>query len=102
MCRTVGVGVGWVLCLVFVLFGLIVISAILSFPNKTMVVGELFLSAFLQVLFDKLASPDLLNFARREGVHSKIKKWEKSLLMIQAMLSDAEGKQLTDKCENVA
>ncbi|XP_031274887.1 putative disease resistance RPP13-like protein 1 [Pistacia vera] len=61
-----------------------------------MPVGELFLSAFLQVLFDRLASRELLNFARREGVDSKLKKWKKTLKMIEAVLHDAEEKQLTD------
>ncbi|KAH9651158.1 putative disease resistance RPP13-like protein 1 [Citrus sinensis] len=62
-----------------------------------MAVGGLFLSAFLQMLFDRLMSREVLNFARREGVISKLEKWKKTLLMIQAVFSDAEEKQLTDK-----
>ncbi|XP_044489245.1 putative disease resistance protein At3g14460 [Mangifera indica] len=59
-------------------------------------VAELFLSAFLQVLFDRLASRELLKFAFQEGVGSKLKKWRKTLKMIEAVLNDAEEKQLTD------
>ncbi|KAK2654834.1 hypothetical protein Ddye_014690 [Dipteronia dyeriana] len=62
-----------------------------------MAVGELLLSAFLQVLFERLMSPELLNFARQERVRSKLKKLEKMLKLIEAMLSDAEEKQLTNR-----
>ncbi|KAH7574711.1 hypothetical protein JRO89_XS03G0333700 [Xanthoceras sorbifolium] len=62
-----------------------------------MVVGELFLSAFLQVLFDRLASRELLQFLRQEGQHKKLQKWENTLRMVQAVLADAEEKQLTDR-----
>ncbi|XP_031281480.1 putative disease resistance RPP13-like protein 1 [Pistacia vera] len=66
-----------------------------------MAVGELFLSAFLQVLFDRLASPDVLRFASQEGVRSKLQKWEEKLKMIQAVLNDAEEKQLTDRAVKI-
>ncbi|KAL5802178.1 hypothetical protein ACOSQ4_030483 [Xanthoceras sorbifolium] len=56
--------------------------------------AELFLSAVLPVLFEKLTSPQLLKFATQEGVSSKLKKWEKTLKMIEALLIDAEEKQL--------
>ncbi|KAL5737326.1 hypothetical protein ACOSP7_030087 [Xanthoceras sorbifolium] len=56
--------------------------------------AELFLSAVLPVLFEKLTSPQLLKFATQEGVRSKLKKWEKTLKMIEALLIDAEEKQL--------
>ncbi|KAK2640065.1 hypothetical protein Ddye_027860 [Dipteronia dyeriana] len=61
-----------------------------------MPVGELFLSAFLQVLFDRLASRELLQFLRQEGLYSKIENWEHTLKDIQAVLGDAEDKQLTN------
>ncbi|KAH7564711.1 hypothetical protein JRO89_XS09G0010600 [Xanthoceras sorbifolium] len=61
-----------------------------------MAIGELFLSAFLQVLFDRLASRDLLQFARREGLHVTLKKWERKLKTIESVLIDAEEKHLTD------
>ncbi|KAG6714257.1 hypothetical protein I3842_05G195400 [Carya illinoinensis] len=59
-----------------------------------MPVGELFLAAFLQVLFNRLASPELLAFARREGLKKKLDKWRKMLSMIQKVLDDAEEKEL--------
>ncbi|KAF8018183.1 hypothetical protein BT93_H3165 [Corymbia citriodora subsp. variegata] len=61
-----------------------------------MPITELFLGAFLQVLFDRLASPELLNFARREGIDTRLKKWEKMLESIKEVLVDAEDRQLTD------
>ncbi|GAY56919.1 hypothetical protein CUMW_175590 [Citrus unshiu] len=62
-------------------------------------VGEILLNALFQVLFDRLASPDLFSFVRQlgGGVDSELKKWEKKLRMIQAVLRDAEEKQLTDE-----
>ncbi|KAK1551295.1 hypothetical protein Q3G72_033477 [Acer saccharum] len=61
-----------------------------------MPVVELFLSAFLQVLFDRLASRELLKFLRQEGLYSEIKKWGETLKMIQDVLGDAEEKQLKE------
>ncbi|KAF7850962.1 hypothetical protein BT93_L4819 [Corymbia citriodora subsp. variegata] len=68
----------------------------LPFTNQAMPIAELFLGAFLQVLFDRLASPELLNFARREGIDTRLKKWEKMLESIKEVLDDAEDRQLTD------
>ncbi|GAV75407.1 LOW QUALITY PROTEIN: NB-ARC domain-containing protein/LRR_4 domain-containing protein/LRR_7 domain-containing protein, partial [Cephalotus follicularis] len=51
----------------------------------------------LEVLFDRLASRELLNFARREGLEKKLDKLKKTLLTIEAVLGDAEDKQLTDR-----
>ncbi|KAH9726733.1 hypothetical protein KPL70_008392 [Citrus sinensis] len=61
-------------------------------------VGEILPNAFFQVFFDRLASRDLLSFVRQlgGGVDSELKKWERKLKMIQAVLNDAE-KQLTDE-----
>lgn len=61
--------------------------------------AELLLSAFLPVLFDRLASRDLFNFLGQlqGGVSSELRNWERKLKMIQAVLSDAEEKQLTDE-----
>ncbi|KAK9200556.1 hypothetical protein WN944_015754 [Citrus x changshan-huyou] len=62
-------------------------------------VGEILLNAFFQVLFDRLASRDFLSFVRQlgGGVDSELKKWERKLKLIQAVLNDAEEKQLTDE-----
>lgn len=70
----------------------------------TVVVGELLLSAFFQVIFDRLAPHgELLNFVRQlgGGVESELKKWENTLTMIKAVLSDAEEKQLTDQAVKI-
>ncbi|KDO39611.1 hypothetical protein CISIN_1g000594mg [Citrus sinensis] len=42
-------------------------------------------------------SPELLKLAGQEGVRSKLKKWQKTLKTIEAVLIDAEEKQLTDR-----
>ncbi|KAL5802168.1 hypothetical protein ACOSQ4_030473 [Xanthoceras sorbifolium] len=60
---------------------------------------EFVVSPVLSVLFAKLLFPELHNFATREGVLSKLKKWEKTLKMIDAhhaLLIDAEEKNLTN------
>ncbi|XP_057513356.1 putative disease resistance RPP13-like protein 1 [Actinidia eriantha] len=61
-----------------------------------MAVGEIFLAAFIQVLFEKLASGELLNFVRREGIHTALEKWRRMLKEIEAVLADAEEKQITE------
>ncbi|KAF7850964.1 hypothetical protein BT93_L4821 [Corymbia citriodora subsp. variegata] len=68
----------------------------LPFTNEAMPIAELFLCAFLQVLFDRLASPELLNFVRRKGIDMRLKKWEKMLESIKEVLDDAEDRQLTN------
>ncbi|CAL5381830.1 unnamed protein product [Camellia sinensis] len=62
-----------------------------------MPIGEIFLAAFIQVLFEKLASTELLKFARREQVHSHIERCSGELAKIQAFLADAEGKQIENR-----
>ncbi|GER35590.1 disease resistance protein [Striga asiatica] len=62
-----------------------------------MAIGEVFLSAFIQVLFQQLASAATMALARREKVKSHFKKLSQSLSNIQAVLDDAEEKQLTEK-----
>ncbi|KAH9782479.1 putative disease resistance RPP13-like protein 1 [Citrus sinensis] len=61
--------------------------------------AELLLSAFFQALFDKLASRDLANFVSqlRGGVDSELRKLENTLKMIQAVLRDAEEKEVTSE-----
>ncbi|XP_060670486.1 putative disease resistance protein At3g14460 [Ziziphus jujuba] len=61
------------------------------------VLGEIFLGAFLRVLLQKLMSKEVLDFARGGRVHKKLKKWSSTLETIKAVLSDAEEKQLTDE-----
>ncbi|KAK3228870.1 hypothetical protein Dsin_000751 [Dipteronia sinensis] len=61
------------------------------------IIGEALLSAAINALFDKLASTDLLQFARQEQIHSDLKKWEKILRQAYKVLDDAEEKQITDR-----
>ncbi|KAL5737294.1 hypothetical protein ACOSP7_030055 [Xanthoceras sorbifolium] len=60
-----------------------------------MPIGEVFLSASLQVLFDRLA-PHNLSFLSRPDLVLELRKWRKNLLKIEAFLEDAEDKQLAD------
>ncbi|XP_035541616.1 putative disease resistance RPP13-like protein 1 [Juglans regia] len=59
--------------------------------------AELLLSAFLQVLFHRLASPELLKFARQEGLRKQLDKWGKTMERIREVLDDADEKQQTKK-----
>ncbi|XP_057510805.1 putative disease resistance RPP13-like protein 1 [Actinidia eriantha] len=65
------------------------------------VVGEIFLGAFVQVLLQKLASGKILNFFRRDRIHTQVMNWEKTLREIRAVLDDAEEKQITDNLVNL-
>ncbi|PSS12025.1 Disease resistance RPP13-like protein [Actinidia chinensis var. chinensis] len=64
-------------------------------------VGEIFLGAFVGVLFDKLASYEMLNFFGREPIHTQVRNWGRTLLEIRAVLDDAEEKQITNKLVNL-
>ena len=59
------------------------------------VVGESVLSAAVEVLFGKLASSDLLKFARQEEVIAELEGWKRKLRMINEVLDEAEEKQIT-------
>ena len=59
------------------------------------IVGESILSAAFEVLFSKLASPDLLKFARQEKVIAELEGWKKELRIINEVLDEAEEKQIT-------
>ncbi|XP_059654523.1 putative disease resistance RPP13-like protein 1 [Cornus florida] len=62
------------------------------------VVGGAFLSAFLQVLFDRLASPELIRIFSKQKLDDGLrKKLKTTLLALQAVLDDAEDKQITNK-----
>ncbi|XP_031259738.1 putative disease resistance RPP13-like protein 1 [Pistacia vera] len=62
-----------------------------------MPVGEVFLGAFLQVLFDRLAPSKLSLFPCEDGVRSELKQWKRKFSMIKAVLNDAEEKQLKNE-----
>ncbi|KAH1120690.1 hypothetical protein J1N35_003850 [Gossypium stocksii] len=58
--------------------------------------GETALSVFLE-FFAKLASYDqILNFVTQKQVNQQLKQWQKILPSIQAVLNDAEEKQMKD------
>ncbi|KAI5342030.1 hypothetical protein L3X38_009905 [Prunus dulcis] len=62
-----------------------------------MAVGEIFLGAFLQVLLDRLAPREILNyFGLAKGADKKLNKWRDNLSAIVAVLNDAEEKQLIE------
>ena len=60
-------------------------------------VGGAFLSASLQVFFDRLASRDVVNFIRGHKLdYALLKKLKRKLLTVHAVLDDAEAKQITN------
>ncbi|KAJ9687454.1 hypothetical protein PVL29_016085 [Vitis rotundifolia] len=60
-------------------------------------VGGAFLSASLQVLFDRLASREVVSFIRgRKLSDALLRKLERKLLVVHAVLNDAEVKQFAD------
>ncbi|KAG5564292.1 hypothetical protein RHGRI_000481 [Rhododendron griersonianum] len=58
--------------------------------------AEIFLGAVVNVLVEKLASGDLWNFARTERIGTQLTKWRSMLAQVQAVVADAEEKQITD------
>ncbi|XVF33692.1 hypothetical protein REPUB_Repub17cG0190200 [Reevesia pubescens] len=60
-------------------------------------VTDFMLSAFIRSLFNTLSSPDFLKFSRDEQVVAEIKKWQRLLPKIDALLEDAEEKQTTSR-----
>ncbi|XP_059638951.1 putative disease resistance RPP13-like protein 1 [Cornus florida] len=59
-----------------------------------MEVAGIFLGPIIQALLDKLVSPAVSNYARREGMDAQLKKLEKMVPAIRAVLANAEDKQL--------
>ncbi|RVW24159.1 putative disease resistance RPP13-like protein 1 [Vitis vinifera] len=60
-------------------------------------VGGAFLSASLQVLFDRLASREVVSFIRGQKLSDALlKKLERKLLVVHAVFNDAEVKQFTN------
>ncbi|CBI23755.3 unnamed protein product, partial [Vitis vinifera] len=76
-------------------------SSFTSFARETEMAGALvggaFLSASLQVLFDRLASREVVSFIRGQKLSDVLlKKLERKLLVVHAVLNDAEVKQFTN------
>ena len=60
-------------------------------------VGGAFLSASLQVLFDRMASPELMDFFRQRKFNKgDVEKLKIALLSVHKLFEDAKEKQLTD------
>ncbi|KAL3749087.1 hypothetical protein ACJRO7_010217 [Eucalyptus globulus] len=61
-------------------------------------IGEIVLGSFFQVLFDKLSSL-ASDYVQREGTNPTIlDDWKRMLVTINAVVDDAEEKQLTGNC----
>jgi len=58
------------------------------------------ISPLLSVVFQKLTSPILQEFAAAVGVHEELEKLRRTLLRIKSMLGDAEGRQIMDEALN--
>ncbi|XP_044507239.1 putative disease resistance RPP13-like protein 1 [Mangifera indica] len=61
------------------------------------IIGEAILSVTVEMLIQKLVSEAVVRFGRQEQIQNDLKKWEKTLVKIQALLDDAEEKQMTSR-----
>ncbi|XVF18941.1 hypothetical protein REPUB_Repub11eG0067100 [Reevesia pubescens] len=61
------------------------------------IIGEAALAGLFEHLFCKLASSDILNFVTEKQVRKQLEEWRKILPSIQAVLNDAEEKQMKDQ-----
>ncbi|KAK2985536.1 hypothetical protein RJ640_015861 [Escallonia rubra] len=69
--------------------------------NSSDASATIFLTAFFTALLEKLASADLFNLSLPEGIYSRLHTWTSKLELIEAVLSDAEEKQITTKSVNM-
>ncbi|KAL5789187.1 hypothetical protein ACOSQ2_004075 [Xanthoceras sorbifolium] len=60
------------------------------------IIGEAVLTASVQLLLKKLVSSELLRFPGQEKIQAELKQWERKLNAINAVLADAEEKQITN------
>src|ERR1044072_8915096 len=59
--------------------------------------GGAFLGSFLNVVFNKLASPQLVNFIRgKKKLGPLLERLKTTLKVVKAVLNDAERKQIKD------
>ncbi|KAF2319727.1 hypothetical protein GH714_018242 [Hevea brasiliensis] len=69
----------------------------MTFTTAVSFIAESALSSFIQALFERIECPEFLKFARERQVSAEINEWEKRLRTIQAMLEDAEEKQMSNQ-----
>ena len=62
-----------------------------------MFVAEAAVSSIFDLVLDKLVAAPLLQFARRHDVENTLNEWKRTLLHIEAVLTDAEQKQVRDR-----
>ncbi|XP_058754755.1 putative disease resistance protein At3g14460 [Vicia villosa] len=64
-------------------------------------VGEAFLSAFIEVVLDRLSSPQLVDLVRRKKLDvNLVQRLKNTLYAVEAVLNDAEQKQIHDSSVN--
>ncbi|XP_028095778.1 putative disease resistance RPP13-like protein 1 isoform X1 [Camellia sinensis] len=66
-----------------------------------MPIAEIFLSAFVKLLFEKMSSFASSKLPTFEGIDTQLTNWTNMLSQIEALLVDAEEKQLTDRAVNL-
>ncbi|XP_058771537.1 putative disease resistance RPP13-like protein 1 isoform X1 [Vicia villosa] len=65
------------------------------------VVGEAFLSAFIEVVLDRLASPQVVDLIRGKKLDvNLVQRLKNTLYAVEAVLNDAEQKQIRDSTVN--
>ena len=62
-----------------------------------MFVAEAAVSSIFDLVLDKLVAAPLLQYARRHDVENTLNEWRRTLLHIEAVLTDAEQKQVRER-----
>ncbi|XVF73596.1 hypothetical protein PTKIN_Ptkin12aG0215000 [Pterospermum kingtungense] len=60
-------------------------------------VGEAFSKSMFELLLDKFGASDVMYFAQKKKFYVELKKWENNLKGINAVLTDAEEKQVNNR-----
>ncbi|CAL5380901.1 unnamed protein product [Camellia sinensis] len=66
-----------------------------------MPIAEIFVSAFVKLLFEKMTSFASSKLPTFEGIGAQLTNWTNMLSQIEALLIDAEEKQMTDRAVNL-
>ena len=62
-----------------------------------MFVAEAAVSSIFDLVLEKLVAAPLLQYARRHDVENTLNEWRRTLLHIEAVLTDAEQKQVRNR-----